>query len=800
MRDPIYDKGPSSFEDAINAFRSQNPDCDIIYSEDKKKYVVEVRLVGRKNIAPVTITVYRKHGEQWAALELVSTIEKIKDVTGGDLKMLFDITKHQAINENMIAKDMMHPAKPTPEYVRFPNGSKGPKWTLRQDPHVLSGKDSSASESKTSPQKKSLYTRVSQIINAFKSKLGLSKKTHTEDSAVKVADRSSAPSIKSPELQHIESVLSKAGPTTRVVMEDVNGKPTLQIRELSLPKRFEKTGAQPEAIEHILHALIKECSVDAARSSPEDLLEVANKLRATSGYEKELQSHPELKCLDLAFQIVGAQYALSDQGIDIDERGVKGLITTYNRISDIFQKHPEIADNSGLKSVMVTIGRQLIEAKSGLASVPNLTVDGYVDTIMSEIPKANLPVGPVGEMLVLAHRGAGNDLKNGLLPAILNKINEPLSGTPQQQKYQIEGKTRLVHFVTYYLTQHESYRDLDEVRNVPSNYEENTQLRLGDQIKEIATAAAGIRIGTKEGGQGGSSALSQAGSQLLKLLRDMEGKLSIAKAAALKAAEKPFVDSNYSIMTKHLPEIYADLSAIMEESFQNINIAEFDGLAWSKEGKEANAPTLMQNIKMYNKMSEFFQAEILGGGGPLQAKQVHAEVAISRLIGLGEIAIKKNNFNLVACISATLDSSAIHRIMKQIEPKFSEEKKGVIADLHFLTKRDKAYQNARVVTNLAMLHGSKFVPYTAFNLSDLTFQQEGNPDSVDLQGKEAVNGKKITAFAHIKQNFKSIQANNRAFGMTKGTADKEACLNKLNSKLPNEDELFKLSKAIFPSK
>eukprot|EP00727_Mastigamoeba_balamuthi_P001078 m51a1_g10968 putative mis5 protein (1716) ;mRNA; r:253454-262202 len=205
-------------------------------------------------------------------------------------------------------------------------------------------------------------------------------------------------------------------------------------------------------------------------------------------------------------------------------------------------------------------------------------------------------------------------------------------------------------------------------------------------------------------------------------------------------------------------EVARQLTLIEFDIFHSIKPKEFLGLSWSRRDKETKSPNILQMVNRFNLVSGWITVLVVREQNPRRRTAV-----VRKAIQLISELLKLNNFNAVFEVSAGLSSGAVSRLKKTWEE---------------LSKTDKhAFQLwERVSSGIASPQGSftayrealrsanpPCVPYVGVSLSDLTFIEEGNPDT--LENGAYVNFSKCKLVATAVQDL--LQYQNVPYNLTK---------------------------------
>lgn len=172
--------------------------------------------------------------------------------------------------------------------------------------------------------------------------------------------------------------------------------------------------------------------------------------------------------------------------------------------------------------------------------------------------------------------------------------------------------------------------------------------------------------------------------------------------------------------------ILAQQMCLLEhELWRKIRPSECLNKAWSNsKQKHITSPNILTIIKRFNMMSAWVTSQVVN-----KVKLTDRVNAIKKFITLGKKLAECNNFNGVMQIMSGLHSSPVSRLKKSWELINKEaEWESAMRFLEELTSHDSSYKLYR-----SALHGSvpPCVPYLGVYLTDLTFIEDGNPNTLD---------------------------------------------------------------------
>jgi len=169
-------------------------------------------------------------------------------------------------------------------------------------------------------------------------------------------------------------------------------------------------------------------------------------------------------------------------------------------------------------------------------------------------------------------------------------------------------------------------------------------------------------------------------------------------------------------------EIARQLTLIEWEYFLKIKPSEFQGLSWCKPSQHHRSPNVLAMITRFNQISLWVAHTILKFDmAKLRGKMMMKFINIAK-----HLRVLSNFADLMAFI-AGLNNSAILRL-KQTRKELSKKSVDNLEELELLMRSTASYKNYREALRLL---NTSCIPYIGLALSDLTFIEEGNPDTID---------------------------------------------------------------------
>jgi len=209
--------------------------------------------------------------------------------------------------------------------------------------------------------------------------------------------------------------------------------------------------------------------------------------------------------------------------------------------------------------------------------------------------------------------------------------------------------------------------------------------------------------------------------------------------------------------------------------YKNIKVTELLNNSWNSPKLRYRSPNLLALISRSTKVSYWIATSLLYVS---LSKRV---AVLEKIIDVCQCLVELNNFNTLMGIIGSLGLSAIHRL-KSTFNSISPEKTKNLTRFQEMMSTASSYKNYRAALKAAQ---SPILPYIGISLTDLTFLETGNPDTL----QEKINFRKRELI------FKAIEEvvlhQNNAYNIV----PKEP-LYSLLQELPqnvNEDELYNLS-------
>jgi len=216
-------------------------------------------------------------------------------------------------------------------------------------------------------------------------------------------------------------------------------------------------------------------------------------------------------------------------------------------------------------------------------------------------------------------------------------------------------------------------------------------------------------------------------------------------------APTPHLPENLYLTTLSLAdvesiEIARQLTLITWEIYSAIQPAEFFRLAWSKPKYRHLSPNVLRMITSYNQVGDLVVTSILREPRLQKRSQVY-----EKWLHVMQCLFSLNNFDSTMAIMAGLNNTAIKRL------RFTREM--VLSDVRLAHEsmaltfaQSNNYRDYRRYLRQAT---PPCIPYLGVFLSDLTFIEEGNPDTLSGQINYSKRQMMYKVIAEIQQYQKS---------------------------------------------
>jgi len=198
-----------------------------------------------------------------------------------------------------------------------------------------------------------------------------------------------------------------------------------------------------------------------------------------------------------------------------------------------------------------------------------------------------------------------------------------------------------------------------------------------------------------------------------ELLFQMPGRISFEEDSILSPIE---------LFSEWSPQFIAQQLTLIDFSiFKEIEPRELLNQNFNKPKFKYRSPNIMRLINRSTQFSFWVAMTILMDG-----KKEKRLKNFEKFCDVAKYLYKMNNFNTLMSLHAGLNLTPVHRL-KKTKKKLSSSAVSMLDDLEKLFSSKKSFKNYR--DHLASVT-LPCIPYLGFNLTDLTFIEEGNPDNV----------------------------------------------------------------------
>ncbi|KAL6059604.1 Ras GEF [Balamuthia mandrillaris] len=262
------------------------------------------------------------------------------------------------------------------------------------------------------------------------------------------------------------------------------------------------------------------------------------------------------------------------------------------------------------------------------------------------------------------------------------------------------------------------------VRTLPSNVQQRICLILRDWIA-VSFCDFNIKLKSHlmafvEDTLSRNHALAKETEDLKAIIRFQMGKEEAFKAPIWTIAEVVPMQ-----IDKISSQVIADQLTLIEFfKFEAIHPYEFLNQAWSKPKIKHKAKHILNVIEHFNQVATWVAEMVLSN------KKVNERVkVIAKVLEIAECCRKMNNFSTTSALITGFENNAVYRLKHTWKAFSVQEPKAekVLADLRelFSVKRSsKSYRDALRVAEPPVC------PYIGTFLRDLTFLEDGNPDTL----------------------------------------------------------------------
>jgi hypothetical protein len=233
--------------------------------------------------------------------------------------------------------------------------------------------------------------------------------------------------------------------------------------------------------------------------------------------------------------------------------------------------------------------------------------------------------------------------------------------------------------------------------------------------------------------------------------RNLMAKLESPPIIKLTASELKSVNNNIWLLTYSSVEIARQLTLREQHLFKSTPISNFIRQAWTRVDDPTKAPELKKIIEQFNEMSFWIQTEIV------EQSSINDRVSIiEKFIEVLAELHTLNNFQTMFEIVGGLNSASVSRLKRT----WGKVSKAAMGKLEFYQNVVSSASNFRTLreTQDALSGTESLLPYIGLFLSDLTFLEDGNPDSVVHGDKPLINVAKLVMIYNLFERIRKMQS------------------------------------------
>ncbi|KAM9971336.1 hypothetical protein ACTFIW_011313 [Dictyostelium discoideum] len=236
--------------------------------------------------------------------------------------------------------------------------------------------------------------------------------------------------------------------------------------------------------------------------------------------------------------------------------------------------------------------------------------------------------------------------------------------------------------------------------------------------------------------------------------------------------------------------IAQQLTLIDFSIFKDLEARELLNQNFNKPKLKYKSPTIMRMISKSTQFSFWVAYVIL-----MEPKKEKRIKIFEKFCEVGKYLLKMNNFNSLMGLNAGLNLTCVHRL-KKTKKKLSSSAISILTELERIFSSKKSFKNYRDHLSTVQL---PCIPYLGFNLTDITFIEEGNTDNVSSTDPAAANIGPLINFKKRELLYQAWADLSR-FQETPYTFQPEEPLNTflLNFPILDDKELYDLSIALEP--
>jgi len=201
-------------------------------------------------------------------------------------------------------------------------------------------------------------------------------------------------------------------------------------------------------------------------------------------------------------------------------------------------------------------------------------------------------------------------------------------------------------------------------------------------------------------------------------------------------------------------DIAEQLTLLAQEVFKALDPTELLNLSWSKPHLKHLSPHVLAMIERSNVTAHWVATTIM-----FHEKVKERASVITKFIEIAEELRKMHNYDSVMGILAGLNMSAVDRL-RFSNLSLNDSAVNILENLKNLMDPQQSWKDYR--TTLKEIHESPAIPYIGVYLTDLTFIEDGNPESanfINFRKRELVSRilQEIQDFKLLSYNFETIE-------------------------------------------
>lgn len=191
-------------------------------------------------------------------------------------------------------------------------------------------------------------------------------------------------------------------------------------------------------------------------------------------------------------------------------------------------------------------------------------------------------------------------------------------------------------------------------------------------------------------------------------------------------------------------EIARQLTILEYETYHAIEPTELLNQAWCKPKLMHRSPNILKMIARFNGISSWVTGVII------EPEEIKQRVKVfKKVVNVGRHLLDLNSFNALMALIAGWNNSAILRL-KHTKKELTKKTQDEITQLESLMSSEGSYKRYRAYLHTA---NPPQIPYIGIYLSDLTFIEEGNDDTI----KGLVNFEKMRMLCNVILELQQYQ-------------------------------------------